>query len=220
MLNTYYPGTGSPVKGSTTLTVGAPIGNATNIANGDMVLIIQMQGAEFNSANGDNYGDGVTGGDASGYLTSNLVAGTFEYNIVSAYNSGTGLVTLSYALANNYFTRAYSASSGAQNYQLIRVPRYYDFTINNNRSVTGTAWNGQAGGVIVLEATNTFTFGNSSSTINANALGYRGGGGKNFTGASTSLTNTDYRWNSPVTTSGNSTGGAKGEGIAGTPMYV
>lgn len=220
VLNTYYPGTGSPVKGNTTLTVGAPIGNATNIANGDMVLIIQMQGAEYNSANSDAYGDGVAGGVASGYSTSNLAAGTFEYNIVSAYNSGTGLVTLSYGLANNYYTRPYSSTLGAQNYQLIRVPRYYDFTINNNRSVTGTAWNGQAGGVIVLEATNTFTFGNSNSTINANALGYRGGGGKNFTGASTSLTNTDYRWNSPVTTSGNSTGGAKGEGIAGTPMYV
>ena len=50
VLNTYYPGTGSPVKGSTTLTVGSPIGNATNIANGDMVLLIQMQGAEINSA--------------------------------------------------------------------------------------------------------------------------------------------------------------------------
>lgn len=227
VLNTYYPGTGNPVKGSTTLTVGSPIGNATNIANGDMVLIIQMQGAEYNSANSDDYGDGVAGGNASGYLTSNLVAGTFEYNIVSAYNSGTGLVTFSYAIANNYYTRAYSSTTGTQSYQLIRVPRYYDITINNNRSVTGTAWNGSAGGVIVLEATNTFTFGNSNSTINADTLGYRGGGGKRFNGVTagnsngtTGLTNTDYRWNSPVTTSGNSTGGAKGEGIAGTPMYI
>src|SRR6478735_6800286 len=220
VLNTYYPGTGSPVKGSTTLTVGAPIGNATNIANGDMVLIIQMQGADINSTNGDAYGDGVAGGNASGYLNTSLVAGTFEYNIVSAYNSGTGLVTLQYGIANNYYTRAYSSTTGAQSYQLIRVPRYYNFTLNNNRTITGTAWNGSAGGVIVLEATNTFTFNSSSSVINANGLGYRGGGGKNFTSSSSSLTNTDYRWNSPVTTSGNSTGGAKGEGIAGTPMYV
>jgi hypothetical protein len=221
VLNTYYPGTGSPVKGSTTLTVGTTsIGSSTPIANGDMVLIIQMQGAEINSANGDAYGDGVAGGNATGYLNTNLVAGTFEYNIVSAYNSGTGLVTLQYGIANNYYTRAYSSTLGAQSYQLIRVPRYYNFTINNNKSITGTAWNGSAGGVIVLEATNTFTFGNANSSINANGLGYRGGGGKNFLGASTSLTNTEYRWNSPVTTTGNSTGGAKGEGIAGTPMYV
>ena len=220
VLNTYYPGTDNPVKGSTTLTVGTPIGNATNIANGDMVLIIQMQGAEINSANSDAYGDGVAGGNASGYLNTGLVAGTFEYNIVSAYNSGTGLVTLQYGIANNYYTRAYSSTLGAQSYQLIRVPRYYNFTINNNSMVSGTAWNGSAGGVIVLEATNTFTLSTTTSRINANGIGYRGGGGINFTGASTGLTNSDYRWNSPVTMSGNTTGGAKGEGIAGTPMYV
>lgn len=227
ILNTYYPGTGNPVKGNTTLTVGTPVGSATNIANGDMVLIIQMQGADFNSANDDTYGNGVAGGDASGYLNTNLVAGSFEYNIVSAYNSGTGLVTLQYGIANNYYTRAYSSTLGVQSYQLIRVPRYYNFTINNNRSVTGTAWNGSAGGVIVLEATNTFTFGNSNSKINADTLGFRGGGGKRFNGVTagnsngtTGLTNTDYRWNSPVTTSGNNTGGAKGEGFVGTPMYL
>jgi hypothetical protein len=220
VLNTYYPGTGSPVKGSTFLTVGSPIGNATNIANGDMVLIIQMQGAEINSANSDAYGDGVAGGNASGYLNTNLVAGTFEYNIVSTYNSTTGVVTLQNGIANNYYTRAYSSTVGAQRYQLIRVPRYYNFTINTGRSVTGTAWDGSAGGVIVLEATNTFTFAASSSSINANALGYRGGGGKRFTGTANALTNTDYRWSSPVTTTGNNTGGAKGEGIAGTPMYI
>lgn len=226
ILNTYYPGTGNPAKGNTALTVGAPIGNAANIANGDMVLIIQMQGAEYNSTNSDAYGDGVTGG-ASGYLTSNLAAGTFEYNIVSAYDPGTGLVTLSYGLANNYYTRASSAINGAQRYQLIRVPRYYNITINNNRSVTGVAWDGSAGGVIVLEATNTFAFNSNTATINANALGFRGGGGKRFNGVAagnsngaTALTNTDYRWNSPVTTTGNTTGGVKGEGIAGTPMYV
>lgn len=221
VLNTYYPGTGNPVKGSTSLTVGTSIGSSTPIANGDMVLIIQMQGADFNSTNSDSYGDGVASGNASGYLPgTNLVAGSYEYNIVSAYNSGTGVVTLQYGLAHNYYTRAYSSTTGAQKYQLIRVPRYYNFTINNNRTVRGTAWDGSAGGVIVLEATNTFTFATSSSRINADGIGYRGGGGKNFTTSSSSINNTDYRWNSAVTTSANTTGGAKGEGIAGTPMYV
>lgn len=219
VLNTYYPGTGNPVKGSTTLTVGTAIGSATAIANGDMVLIMQMQGADFTSTNDDAYGDGVAGGNASGYSSGvNLVAGNYEYNIVSSFSSGT--VTLQYGLAHNYYTRAYSSTTGAQKYQVIRVPRYYNFTINNNRTVTGTAWDGSAGGVIVIEATNTFTFGNSSSGVSANGIGYRGGGGKNFTATANSLANTDYRWNSPVTTSGNNTGGAKGEGIAGTPMYV
>jgi hypothetical protein len=225
ILNTYYPGTGNPVSGATTLTVGArdSRGNTTNIANGDMVVIMQMQGAEFNSTNSDAYGNGVAGGDASGYLSSNLVAGKYEYNIVSGYNSGTGVVTFSYGLAHNYHTRAYSTTTGIQSYQVIRVPRHYRLTIDAGASITAPAWNGSSGGVIVLEASDRLSI---NGSVTANALGFRGGGGKRFTGVSggntngsTALTNTDFRWNSPVTTAANTTGGAKGEGIAGTPAY-
>src|SRR5688500_16098418 len=55
VLNTYYPGLGNPVGGATSLIVGNRTGSNTNIGNGDMVLIIQMQGAEFNSTNSDSY---------------------------------------------------------------------------------------------------------------------------------------------------------------------
>lgn len=224
--NTYYPGTGNPTAGSSSLTVGArdARGNATDIANGDLVLIIQMQGADINSTNTDSYGDGVSGGSASGYLTTNLVAGTYEYNIVNSYNSGTGLVQFTHSLANNYYTRAYTSSTGTQSYQLIRVAWSYDFTINSGKSLTAPAWNGSTGGVVVIEAAHTFTI---NGTITVDGLGFRGGGGKQLTGAtagntngSGSITNTDYRWNSAATTSANKTGGAKGEGIAGTPMYT
>ena len=65
-----------------------------------------------------------------------------------------------------------------------------------------------------------------SGTIDVSYKGFRGGGGKNLTGATAgnsngtgALTNTDYRWNSPITNASNLTGGAKGEGIAGTPAY-
>jgi hypothetical protein len=224
VLNTYYPGTGNLAVGATTLTVGARRGNTTNIANGDMVLIIQMQGADFNSSNSDSYGDGVAGGNASGYLTSGLAAGRFEYNIVSTYNSGTGAVTLQYPLANSYFTRSFSTSTGIQRYQLVRVPRFYRLDVDPGASITASAWDGSSGGIIVLEASNRITI---DGTVNADALGFRGGGGKYFNGATsghtngaTGITNTDFRWNSPVTTAANTVGGAKGEGIAGTPMYV
>ena len=70
---------------------------------------------------------------------------------------------------------------------------------------------------------NTFTL---NGSIDVSYKGFRGGGGKNLTGATAgnsngtgTLTNTDYRWNSPVTNASNLTGGAKGEGIAGTPAY-
>lgn len=226
IVNTYYPGTGNPAIGATSLTVGTQDarGNATALSNGDMVLIIQMQGADYNSTNSDAYGDGVAGGNASGYVTSNLMAGYYEYNIVSGFNSGTGLVNFSHTLANNYYTRAFTASTGIRRYQVIRVPRYYDLTINAGASVTAPTWNGGTGGVIAIEAANTLTL---NGSVTANAIGFRGGGGKLFTGVTAgntngtgALTNTDYRWNSPVTTAANTTGGAKGEGIAGTPVYT
>jgi hypothetical protein len=226
IVNSYYPGTGNPVIGATSLTVGNrdSRGDNTNLGNGDLVLIIQMQGADYNSANSDAYGDGVAGGDASGYVTSNLMAGRYEYNTVSSYNNGSGLVNFNYSLANNYYTRAYTASTGIRTYQVIRVPRYYNLTINASSSITAPTWNGISGGVVVIEAANTVTI---NGSVTANALGFRGGGGKLFAGVtagntngSGAITNTDFRWASPVTTAANTTGGAKGEGIAGTPIYT
>ncbi|MEI9945870.1 MAG: hypothetical protein WDN26_16820 [Chitinophagaceae bacterium] len=109
-------------------------------------------------------------------------------------------------------------------YQVIRIPRYYNVTINSGASVTCPSWNGSTGGMVALDAANVFTV---NGSIAVNGLGFRGGGGINLSGATTgntngsgTLTNTDIRWNSPVTTAANLTGGAKGEGIAGTPVYV
>jgi hypothetical protein len=226
VVNSYYPGTGNPAIGATTLTVGArdTRGSANALSGGSMVLIIQMQGADLNTTNTNAYGDGVSGGTASGYLTTNLMAGKYEYNVVSAYNATTGVVTFLYPLANNYYTRTYGTTTGKQAYQLVRVPRYYDLTINPGRSIIAPAWNGSTGGVIVLEAANTVTI---DGSVNANGLGFRGGGGRQLTGVSGgntngsgNITNTDFRWNSQATTAANGTGAAKGEGIAGTPRYT
>ncbi|MEP6677358.1 MAG: hypothetical protein ABJA78_19515, partial [Ferruginibacter sp.] len=65
VLNSYYPGTGNPTAGATSMTLGAmdARGNAVAFANGDLVLILQMQGAEINAANTDAYGNGVSGGN-------------------------------------------------------------------------------------------------------------------------------------------------------------
>lgn len=227
IVNTYYPGTGNPLGGASSLVVGArnTAGSATLIAAGDLILIIQMQGADINSTNSNSYGDGVSSVTASGYLTSNLYAGYYEYANVASVAGST--INLTYPLINNYYTRAFSAGNSIRSYQVIRVPRYYDLTINAASSITAAPWNGSSGGVVVVDATNTLTFTNSTSVITATGLGFRGGGGKQFTGAtagntngSGALTNTDFRWNSPVTTAANTTGGSKGEGIAGTPVYI
>src|SRR5437762_6197308 len=95
-INSYYPGTGNPLTGQNSLTVGAldSRGSTTALAVGDLVLIVQMQGAELNTSNSDSYGNGIAGGPASGALTTNLYAGYYEYNTVTGISGST--VTFTY----------------------------------------------------------------------------------------------------------------------------
>ena len=217
IINSYYPGLGNPLVGNTSLTVGTldARGSSNILATGDLVLIIQMQGVDLNTTNTSNYGSGTATG--SGYLGTNRFAGNYEYNTVASVAGST--INFSYSLAKNYYTQ-----SGTRTYQVIRIPRYYNLTITGSGSVICPAWNGNTGGVVVLDAANVMTL---NGTVSSTALGFRGGGAKNFTGATAGntngtgiLTNTDYRFNSAVTTAANLTGGSKGEGIAGVPMYV
>ena len=227
IVNSYYPGTGNPVSSTSSLVVGTinAAGSAATITAGDLILIIQMQGADINTGNTNSYGDGVSSATASGYLSTNLYAGYYEYANVASVAGTT--INLTYPLINNYYTRAFSAGNSIRSYQVIRVPRYFNLTINASSSITAAPWNGSSGGVLVVDAVNVLTFTNSTSVITANGLGFRGGGGKNFSGATAgntngtgAITNTDYRWNSAATTAANTTGGSKGEGIAGTPRYI
>ena len=219
IVNSYYPGTGSPATGTSSLTVGAidARGSATAIAAGDLVMIVQVQGTDINNTNTNSYGNGVAGAPGSGYLVTNLFAGLYEYNTVSTFVGST--ITFSYSLANNYYTQTFTAGTAIRSYQIIRVPRYYDLTIAASSSITAPAWNGATGGIVVLEAANTLNFAAATSSVTVAGKGFRGGGGKQLTGSAT-ITNTDYRFNSAATTAANATGGSKGEGIAGTPIYI
>ena len=213
--NSYYPATASAASGTSSITLGSrdTRGATTALAAGDLVLIIQMQGADFTSSNNDSYGDGVAGGNASGYSTTNLYAGQYEYNVVSSFSGGT--LTLTYALTNSYYYRTY-ASGGIRSFQVIRVPRAYNVSVAAGATVTAPAWNGSTGGVVVLDAANVFTI---NGTVRVDALGFRGGGGHQLNGGG-SLSNTDYVFNSPLTTPANLSGAAKGEGICGTPSFT
>jgi hypothetical protein len=223
VLNSYYPAVTSAAAGTSTITLGTRTGNTTALAAGDLVLIIQMQGADFNTSNNDSYGDGVSGGNASGYSTTGLIAGKFEYNIVNSYSGNT--LVLQYPLTNSYKARASSTSQGIQSYQVIQVPRFFRLDINAGESVTAYPWDGSSGGVVVLEVADRLRI---NGSINVNGLGFRGGGGKSRSGIAATgstngtgvLTNTDYRWVSPALIAQNRTGGSKGEGICGTPRYT
>src|SRR5215469_12216314 len=81
--NTYYPGRqGHVVAGTKSFSISAATSGTTPISAGDILLIIQMQGAQINSTNSSSYGDGT--GIGSGYFNNSaLLAGNMEY-IVAA----------------------------------------------------------------------------------------------------------------------------------------
>jgi len=214
MVNTYYPGNGSPAAGATSIPVGTldARGSVTAISTGDLLLVIQMQDADIDASNNSAYGDGLNAG--SGYTALNQ-AGLYEYvtatgpvaaGSVPIQGSGAGN-----GLANSYRTRAYVAGTNGQStFQVIRVPQYSAATIASATAVAAPSWNGSTGGVVIMDVAGTLTV---DGTVDADGLGFRGGMGRQLTGGAGA--NTDYR-----TLATNAANGSKGEGIAGTPRYM
>jgi len=209
----YYPGTSAS---GTSVVVGAAAtgGAQTAIAVGDLVLIIQMQGGDFNSDNTDSYGDGVAGGLASGNLNSNFSAGQYEYAVAnSTVPVSGGTLTLTTSLRNAYATAAATSTTGQRRFQVVRVPQYADLTLGAN--ISSLPWNGSTGGVLVLDVAGRMSFGTTTKyTLNASGAGFRGGAGRALGGA-TGFAGTDYR-----TVATAAVNAMKGEGIVGTPRYV
>ncbi len=210
--NSYYPGLGTASAGSNSLSVGPVLntGSQKAIVPGDLVVIMQMQGAELNTTNTDAYGDGIDNNNAAaGNLqNSNFRAGLYEYAVVSSFAGGT--LTLTSNLINTYVSADASSTQGQQRYQVVRVPRNGGLTLTGN--VTGPRWNGLTGGVVVLDVSGTLNF--NGKNIDMAGRGFRGGAGQQLSGAS-GIANTAYRHSNTLSTDAN-----KGEGTAGTPRYL
>lgn len=208
--NTYYQiaNNTTVVATATSMTLGAAAitADATPISVGDLVLIMQMQGVDINTANTTSYGT------AGAYNT----VGQYEYAIAANSVPLTGgSLNLVKGLTNSYENKEYDGTNtGRRSFQVIRVPQYSSVTITG--TVTGKAWDGSTGGVLALDVAGRTTF-NPDGALNMNAKGFRGGGGKSYTnslGAVAQLA-ADYR-----TATALSINGSKGEGTAGTPRYV
>ena len=212
--NTYYPGVGTAAVNATSIGVGAirtgTGASATPISIGDLLLIIQMQGADINSSNTDAYGDGVTGGAASGNSTINLTAGQYEYVVAASAISG-GSVTISTGLKNAYVTSAGSTTATLRTLQVVRVPQYSNLALAAN--IVPPFWDGGTGGIIALDVQGQLNFG--TAVINASGLGFRGGAGIKQANNATSTNRVDY-----LNTAASAINAQKGEGIAGSPQYV
>jgi len=211
-INTYFPGQASISAGATSISLGAAGAGtnfgATPIAIGDVVLIIQMQGAQIAYTNNSLYGRNITG-FGTGYLSTGLSAGRMEFAFANnAVPIGGGTLNLVSGTTYAYTSSAFS-TYGQYTFQVIRVPTYYNITLSG--AITTPLWNGSTGGVNVINAVNQLNF--NSKTISGVGAGFRGGGGRVLGGGGGNKT--DY-----VTLSTTNTNGSKGEGMAGTPAYV
>ncbi len=160
IVNEYTSSISNAVQGATNVQVAASGLNANSrfpntLQPGDLIVIVQMQGATISS------GDSPTFGEILLYNN----AGNYEWAEVKSIPSST-LIELTCGLANNYI------ASGKV--QVIRVPRYNTLTLGAAASITAPAWNGSNGGVVVLEADQTITL-NGNNNIDVTGKGFRGG---------------------------------------------
>ena len=226
-VNTYTTLTLNAAAGATSITVASNALNGANftgnLAQGDLILIIQMQGASMNIEGTGIYTNpiGYTGdccwfqNQATlalwGAVTQYNSAGKFEQVEVLGVG-GANTITLNCGLQNSY--------TAAGKVQVIRVPRYVNLTLNNTTSIEPPAWNGSTGGVTAVEVNGNLSIG-TGAKITASAKGFRGGsttvptaqGG--LIGGSGQHTNGNGNGATQIGSEIDDEGGRKGESIGG-----
>jgi uncharacterized repeat protein (TIGR01451 family) len=237
--NDYWPGsTTSVAAGATTFNVGTRAVGAAglSITSGDLVIVMQMQDAAFDTTNDETYGEGSGStratGTGSGATTALNNAGRWEYVVSTSTVAGAGGAFtftgggagggLLYSYTNQPF--ASTTTQGQRTYQIIRVPQYTTATLTS--TLTALPWGGtvaaaggsmlnpvMAGGVLAIDVSGTLTL--NGAVVSVNGQGFRGGGGRILTGdVSGTALNTDFRTAATMLVNG-----SKAEGIAGTPRY-
>jgi hypothetical protein len=155
---------------------------------GDLLFIIQIQGASITTPDDSTYGD----------IVNYNGAGNYEWMEVSSVDLATNTIGFSCGLEHNYST------SGKT--QIVRVPRYLNLSIQSNARITSPQWNGITGGIVVIETNGNLSI-QSNANIDVSGMGFRGGS----TGTSASVFGgLKYR------TTIESEGAEKGESIAGS----
>lgn len=218
VVNTYTYLTANANAGTSTLTVSsnAMTGGAFggNLAPGDLVMIIQMQGATMDINTWPTIGWGGNYTVPNGYFTTWGV-NPQEFGQITNYGqsglherrevlsvSGGNTITLNCNLSNSY------VSSG--HVQVIRMPRFTDLTVNAGSSIVPTLWDGDIGGVVALEVNGTLTI-NAGGSISASEYGFRGG----ELDPDSKTATADVTQVRHLGSNDNLEGSEKGEGIAG-----
>ena len=193
ILNEYTTLTANGTVNATTITVASSSLNANArfagpLAVGDLLLLVQPQGATIDATDAATYGS----------VTALNNAGRYQLVEVAAVPSATS-ITLSCRLFSTFTTAGHT--------QVVRVPRYTTLALNTGITVTAPAWNGSTGGVVAIETTGAITLA-SGAAFDVSALGFRGGAVEQN---SDGQPNADFGYRS--TSAGYSA--EKGESIAG-----
>ncbi|MBI1343187.1 MAG: T9SS type A sorting domain-containing protein [Terrimonas sp.] len=160
------------------------------LSNGDLVLIIQVQGADITTSNTAAYGA----------ITSYNNTGNYELKTV--YNVSGNTIYFCEGLTNSY------SQGGRNRTQVVRIPRLSSLLIGSGVTITGMPWNGSTGGIVALEMSANATV---TGNISANDIGFRGGVDDITVSINASIyTNTIY-----TSTVASTNDAQKGESIAG-----
>ncbi|MCX6182088.1 MAG: gliding motility-associated C-terminal domain-containing protein, partial [Bacteroidetes bacterium] len=163
IVNEYAYLTADAKKGTSTLVLNEAQLNSnsrfsTKLSTGDLLFIIQAQGAKVSTANDPTFGA----------VLSYNGAGSNEFAQVRSVAGNT--VTIDCALKNDY--------SAAGKTMVVRVPRYKSLSITNSGVLSADAWNGNMGGAVVLEVAGDIKL---DGKIDVSAKGFRGGAYDNGT---------------------------------------
>jgi hypothetical protein len=156
IVNQYSVLTANAAAGATSLVVSNPGGanglNPASLTANDVLLVIQMQGAQIDSTDTAAYG-----------AISNIASsGLFEFTAVTSVTGNT--ITVACPLKNSYLS--------AGKVQVIKVPQYATLTVNPGASITSPAWNGSFGGIVAAFVQNQSTI---NGAIDVSGQGFRGG---------------------------------------------
>ncbi len=160
------------------------VDDASSFAIGDVILVIQMKGAEMDTTNAPTFGS----------ITNLNSAGLYERTTISDINGND--VFLGTQLTNNYDVNG--------SLQIVSMPQYENASVDS--PITPLPWDGDKGGIIAFEVENILTI---NANISASFAGFRGGESDNQPSTCNWTSNHQnyfYPDNSPL-------GDSKGEGI-------
>ena len=211
VLNSYFePNDGTYGPSSWTIGLSNRRGATEDLKPGDLALVIQMQCADIDTTNTADYGGDDGTGRGYSDPAGSCLAGQYEY-VVAGPDTDNASLDLSVSPLVETYIQESGTTANRLTFQVIRVPQYNTITLTGD--VTASYWDGNTGGVVVMDVVDELDWG--GNTIDVLGRGFRGAGAVQWTGTEDTTDPPDYRdASNPLIHS------HKGEGIAGTPRYV